>query len=121
MVETGYGKIVNVSSGQFWLARPGYPHYVASKGAVIALTRALASELGPAGVRVNAIAPGGIETEIDRGGFDEQTRRDVAARAALRRTGVPEDVVGPVLFLASAASDFVTGQTLVADGGVSYQ
>jgi 3-oxoacyl-[acyl-carrier protein] reductase len=120
MRDGGYGKVVNVSSSQFWVARAGYPHYVASKGAVIALTRALATELGPDGIRVNSVAPGATVTEVPRPGVNEEVLQSIAEATPLGRHATPEDVVGPVVFFSSPASDFVTGQTLIVDGGASY-
>jgi 3-oxoacyl-[acyl-carrier protein] reductase len=121
MAARGYGKIVNVSSATVFLGRPNYLHYVTSKAALIGLTRALASEVGPAGVRVNAIAPGSTETEVERATITRADREGLAAASALRRVQVPADVVGVLLFLASAGSDFVTGQTIIVDGGISFQ
>jgi 3-oxoacyl-[acyl-carrier protein] reductase len=120
MVERGYGKIVNVSSATVWSGRPLYLHYVSSKAAVIGLTRALANELGPHGVRVNAITPGATRTEIERATMTPREWEQAAERTALRRVEVPGDLVGAVLFLASPASDFITGQTLNVDGGVDF-
>ena len=117
MSDAGYGKIVNVSSNTVWRGRAGYPHYVSSKAAVLGLTRALASELGPVGICVNAVAPGLTVTEVPRATISADLVEKVAATTALRRSEKPEDMVGPVLFLCSPASDFVTGQTLVVDGG----
>jgi 3-oxoacyl-[acyl-carrier protein] reductase len=120
MKRAGYGKIVNLSSSTFWLGRPGYPHYVSSKAGIVGLTRALASELGPDGIRVNAVAPGATVTEVPRETITEQGLQAVARETALRRVGTAQDIVGPVMFLAGPDSDWLTGQTLVADGGVSY-
>jgi 3-oxoacyl-[acyl-carrier protein] reductase len=120
MVQRGYGKIVNVSSAAIWSGRPLYLHYVSSKAAVIGLTRALANELGPQGVRVNAITPGATRTEIERATMTAREWELAAERTALRREEVPADLVGAVLFLASPASDFITGQTLNVDGGVDF-
>jgi len=120
MRECGYGKIVNISSATVWTGRPGYLHYVASKAALIGLTRSLASELGPAGIRVNAITPGSTETEIERKTISHADRLVMAEHTALRRVQVPADLIGALLFLASAASDFVTGQTINVDGGLAF-
>jgi NAD(P)-dependent dehydrogenase (short-subunit alcohol dehydrogenase family) len=119
MRRTGYGKIVNLASGTAIKGSPGLAHYVASKGAVISLTRASARELGDFGIRVNAIAPGltmsaGIQN-------NPSWNRDIIvgniATRAIKREAYPEDLIGTLLFLASPASDFVTGQTLCVDGG----
>lgn len=114
------GRIVNLSSGAVFLGRPGYLHYVASKAALIGLTRSLAREFGGSGVTVNAIAPGSTETEVPR---DTVTPDDVArivAGQAIKRRQTAADLVGTVAFLAGADSDFVTGQTLVVDGGMVF-
>jgi 3-oxoacyl-[acyl-carrier protein] reductase len=120
MVQRGYGKIVNISSATIWSGRPYYAHYVSSKAAVVGLTRALANELGPHGVRVNAITPGPTRTEVERATMTGREWEQAAERTALRREEVPGDLTGAVLFLASPASDFITGQTLNVDGGVDF-
>lgn len=120
MRERGYGKIVNFSSGSVYRARNQMAHYVASKAAVIGLTRALAREMGPYGIRVNAVAPGATSTEanqsISSAGFQQARAQD----RCLGRVQVPEDVAGAVVFLASSLSDFITGQTLLVDGGQNF-
>ncbi len=116
MRAAGRGVIVNVASNVVHKGLPQLLHYVASKGAVVAMTRALARELGPAGIRVNAVAPGYLlheGTAASDGGRNEQ----VVRLRALGRTETPDDVVGTILFLASDDSAFLTGQTLVVDGG----
>lgn len=120
MREAGRGKIVNISSTTYFLGRPNYLHYVTSKAAVIGLTRALASEVGSFGVTVNAIAPGSTETEIERATITRADRERLAATSALKRVQVPADLLGALLFFTSSESDFVTGQTLVVDGGISF-
>lgn len=120
MREQGYGKIVNISSGTFFKGTPGKAHYVASKGAVVALTRVIARETGRYGIRVNCIAPGFTLSEgvIDWGG--ETTRAHSAASISTRCIGrdqMPQDLDGAVVFLLSADSDFISGQTLAVDGG----
>lgn len=120
MAEASYGKIVNVSSSTVWWGREGYPHYVSSKAAILGLTRALASEFGRSGICVNVVAPGLTVTEVPRETISEGLAEKVAEVTALRRGEKPEDMVGPVLFLCSPASDFVTGQTLIVDGGDAF-
>lgn len=115
MKDLGKGKIINLASEVFFTGSHGFIHYVSSKGGVIGLTRALAVELGPYGICVNAVAPGYTDTEASR------TIADVSkydtSRTPLRRLEKPEDVVGIVAFLASDESDFITGQTVLVDGG----
>ncbi len=120
MRRAGYGKIINMSSSTVWFGRAGYPHYVASKAGVVGLTRALASELGPDGIRVNAVAPGATITGVPRETITEEGLQEIARQTALRRCGTAADIVGPVVFLAGPDSDWVTGQSLIVDGGVSY-
>lgn len=118
MLRATRGRIINLGSVMSVSAGPGLAAYAASKGAVLQLTRALAHDLAPDGIRVNAIAPGVIETPMT-----EVTRADPAAlgrfmaHTPMRRPGRPEELVGPVLFLASEASSYVTGAFLPVDGG----
>jgi 3-oxoacyl-[acyl-carrier protein] reductase len=120
MKAAGYGKVVNISSATVLIGRPGYLHYVTSKAALIGFTRALATEVGPDGIRVNAITPGSTATEIERETITQEQRQAMAAATALRRVQVPADLVGAVAFLLSPDSDFITGQTLNVDGGFAY-
>lgn len=119
MRAKGGGKIINISSGTVFLGSQMLLHYVTSKAAVIGLTRALARELGPDKICVNAIAPGFTESEGVKANasYGAEVRARVQGVRALARAQAPEDLVGALLFLASDASDFVTGQTLVVDGG----
>jgi NAD(P)-dependent dehydrogenase (short-subunit alcohol dehydrogenase family) len=119
MRKRGYGKIINLSSGTAIKGSPGLPHYVASKGAVIALTRASARELGADGIRVNAIAPGLTMSEsmVDHPSWSGEIVASNVASRALKREAFPQDLIGAMLFLASRESDFITGHTLVVDGG----
>ena len=113
-----YGKIINLASGTVFKGVPMMLHYVATKGAVIAMTRAMATELGKDGIRVNAIAPGLTSTEYLRGRNDIPGVLETMAKTrAIAREEDPQDLVGACVFLASPESDFVTGQTLVVDGG----
>jgi len=116
MLERGSGKIINVSSliGQKGMA--GRTHYAAAKGGVLAFTRALAREVGPRGIHVNAIAPGLIETELV-GPITDEIRRERSAILALRRIGLPEEVAPTAVFLASDGSNYYSGQTLSPNGG----
>ncbi|SPF35829.1 3-oxoacyl-(acyl-carrier-protein) reductase FabG [Syntrophobacter sp. SbD1] len=115
MKEQGYGKIINLASEVFFTGSTGFAHYVASKGGIIGLTRALAVELGPYQVCINCIAPGFTDTEASRG-LADVSKYDVS-KTPLRRLERPEDLVGAALFLASSESDFMTGQTLLVNGG----
>ncbi len=112
------GRIVNLGSIMSVAANPGLVAYAASKGAVLQMTRALAHDLAPFGVRVNAIAPGVIETPMTVATRENpEAIGRFMAHTPLRRPGKPEELVGPVLFLASAASSYVTGALLPVDGG----
>jgi 3-oxoacyl-[acyl-carrier protein] reductase len=115
MREQGYGKIVNIASEVFFTGSHGFAHYVASKGGIIGLTRALAIELGPHGIRINCVAPGFTDTEASRG-IADVTKYDTS-KTPLGRVVKPEDLTGATVFLASSESDFITGQTLLVDGG----
>ena len=115
----GGGKIINISSATVHSGSPNWAHYVASKGGVIALTRAMAREVGDDGITVNAIAPGFTLTDASLGLIENAESYGVT-RGAIKRAQQPEDVVGAALFLASSASDFITGQTLIVDGGRQF-
>ncbi|HEY8772938.1 MAG TPA: SDR family oxidoreductase [Gaiellaceae bacterium] len=115
----GGGKIVNISSGTPFRGVPFLLHYVTSKGAIVALTRALAKELGKDGIHVNCVAPGftmsaGVEAHPE---VVEKLRDASVAARAIQRDQMPDDVVGAVVFLCTPAADFITGQTMVIDGG----
>ena len=112
------GNIVNVASMLSYLADPSVPSYTASKTGIMGLTRALAHQWGADGIRVNAVAPGYHKTEMTRPLWSEpEAAARIANRAAAKRWGTTEDLVGPVLFLASDAAGFVTGAVLPVDGG----
>ena len=119
MRRRGYGKIINITSATFFSGIPGRLHYVASKGAIIGFTRALAREVGDDGIGVNCIAPGLTLSDNIRGklgALKGPREMEIKARA-FKRDQMPEDLVGAVIYFSSAASDFVTGQVLVVDGG----
>jgi NAD(P)-dependent dehydrogenase (short-subunit alcohol dehydrogenase family) len=115
MKKQGYGKIVNLASEVFFTGSHGFAHYVTSKGGIIGLTRALAVELGPYNICINCVAPGFTDTEASRG-LGDVNKYDTS-KTPLRRLEKPEDLTGAAVFLASAESDFMTGQTLLVDGG----
>ena len=119
MREGGGGAIVNISSGTPFRGVPFLLHYVTSKGAIVAFTRALAKELGKDGVRVNCVAPGFTMSEgVKQNPEVIEKLRDVSVAArTIQRDQEPEDVVGAVVYLAGPAAAFVTGQTIVIDGG----
>lgn len=120
MKEQGSGKIVNIASGVPFKGIPVYVHYTVSKGAVVALTRVLARGTGKDGICVNAVAPGLTRSEsllAVRGGLvDEDDVPQIQSRA-IPRSQYPEDIVGAVMFFLSDAANFITGQTLLVDGG----
>ncbi len=117
--DGGGGNIINISSIVSTLAIPESAVYSGTKGAVDAITRSLASELGPRGIRVNAIRPGMVETEGTRavGIAESDVRRHVEAQTPLRRIGQPQDIAGLAVFLASDDSAWITGETFVVSGG----
>jgi NAD(P)-dependent dehydrogenase (short-subunit alcohol dehydrogenase family) len=116
--ETGEGgAIVNISSLLGIRTNPGVIAYNAAKAGLDMITRQMASELARNGVRVNSLAPGYILTDLNREYFESEPGKALTARVPMRRLGLPADLVGPLLFLSSDASQYVTGQVLVADGG----
>src|SRR5712671_579031 len=120
MIAQGYGKIINIGSGTAFRGIPWMLHYVTSKGGIMAFTRALARELGEHGIRVNTLAPGFTlsDTVLSENPGHVKTARERAVQSrALKRDEHPQDLLGALVFLASAESDFVTGQTLAVDGG----
>jgi NAD(P)-dependent dehydrogenase (short-subunit alcohol dehydrogenase family) len=118
MRKKKYGKIVNIASGTVFKGAPLLLHYVTSKGAVVAMTRCLARELGDDGIRVNTLAPGLVMSEGVRANPSKAAsiKNNVASRA-IKRDATPEDMCGTMVYLCSEESDFVTGQVIVVDGG----
>lgn len=118
MTAAGGGSIINVTSIGSVLGFPGNPGYVAAKGGLRQMTRALAVDLGPAGIRVNNLAPGYIHTRMTEASHaDAERHRQRLQHMALPRWGTPQDLVGAAVFLASDASTYVTGQDIFVDGG----
>jgi 3-oxoacyl-[acyl-carrier protein] reductase len=122
MVQQGRGKIINVSSIVFWSGQKNYVHYVASKGAIIGFTRALAREVGEQNISVNCITPGAVwtETELEKVGSleaQQQATSFLEKAQCFSRRQLSKDIEGSFVFLASRDSDFITGQTLNVDGG----
>jgi NAD(P)-dependent dehydrogenase (short-subunit alcohol dehydrogenase family) len=122
MKKQGKGKIINISSSTFFGGVPYFLHYVASKGGIIALTRALAREVGDDGICVNVVAPGLTLSEAVRGNpmYPEEQLKIVASGRCFKRDELPDDLTGTIIFLASDDSDFITGQTIVVDGGLVF-
>jgi len=119
MMARKSGKIVNIASGAPYKGVPRMLPYVSSKGAIIALTRSLSRELGPHGISVNSLSPGYIlsETGLENTQHVEEERVPVRNARAFKRDAYPEDLTGTLIFLASGDSDFITGQSIVVDGG----
>jgi 3-oxoacyl-[acyl-carrier protein] reductase len=116
MKKQGKGKIINLTSETAFTGSRYMVHYVTSKGGILSFTKALAVEVGQYGIRVNAIGPGFTDSEASRSLIDDIAKYDVRL-TPLGRLEVPEDLAGALIFLASDDSDFITGQTLVVDGG----
>jgi 3-oxoacyl-[acyl-carrier protein] reductase len=116
MKKQGKGKIINLTSETAFTGSRYMVHYVTSKGGILSFTKALAVEVGQYGIRVNAIGPGFTDSEASRSLIDDIAKYDVRL-TPLGRLEVPEDLAGALIFLASDDSDFITGQTIVVDGG----
>lgn len=120
MIARRYGKIINIGSGTAFRGIPRFLHYVTSKGGIMAFTRALSRELGQHGICVNTLSPGFTLSDsiVEQNPAHVDAAREASVQArAIRRDAYPQDLTGALIFLASADSDFVTGQTLVVDGG----
>jgi len=114
------GKIINIASGTVFAGSPGRIHYVTSKAATIGFTRTLAREVGGDNINVNVLAPGNTLSEENPSDETIRFRQASIGLRALKRLQVPQDAVGAMLFLASPLSDFITGQTINVDGGISF-
>ena len=122
MIAQKYGKIINISSGTVARGIPNFSHYVTSKGAVTAFTRSISRELGEHNICVNSLAPGFTLSDSvihENPGHLEHSKAPSLIRRAIKRDEYPEDLLGALVFLASADSDFITGQTLAVDGGAN--
>lgn len=120
MMAQAYGKIINIGSGTAFKGIPRFLHYVTSKGGIMAFTRALSRELGEHGIRVNTLAPGFTlsDTVVAQNPEHAATAGKISvAGRAIRRDAYPQDLLGALIFLAAADSDFITGQTIAVDGG----
>jgi NAD(P)-dependent dehydrogenase (short-subunit alcohol dehydrogenase family) len=113
------GRIVNVTSAVNVLAVADLTAYSAAKGAIASMTKSLALELGPAGITVNAVAPGPVETALNVHAYTAEVRRTYEQRIPLGRIGTPEEVADTIVFLASHAGRYITGQELIVDGGLT--
>jgi NAD(P)-dependent dehydrogenase (short-subunit alcohol dehydrogenase family) len=113
------GKIVNIASATVFSGSPLWMHYVASKGGIIAMTRVMARELGDHGITANVIAPGFTLTDASRAAVSDAESYGIE-RSSIKRASHPDDIVGACLWLASPLSDFVTGQTIIVDGGKQF-
>jgi 3-oxoacyl-[acyl-carrier protein] reductase len=120
MQAQNYGRIINISSGVIWMGRQDYLHYVASKGAVFAMTRAMAREAAPFGITVNCVTPGPTYTEIPRETVTPEQKIAMVNAQLVKRPEEPNDLAGAVAFLASDDAAFITGQTLTVDGGLNF-
>ena len=120
MRKNKWGRIINMASGAVTLGRPNYLHYIASKSALAGMSHSMARELGGDGITVNAILPGATFTEIPRKTVTPEQKERIIAMQCIPRPQAPDDLLGVVLFLASDASAFMTGQEITVDGGATH-
>jgi len=121
MRAQGRGAVINVMSGAVPLGVPNYLHYVTSKSAMVGMTNSLAKELGADSITVNAVQPGATFTEVPRQTLTEEGKARLLGSQCIVREGIPMDLVGLVIFLASPAASFITGQTIACDGGLTHR
>lgn len=114
------GRIINMGSGAVTMGRPNYLHYITSKSALTGMSRSLARELGSFGITVNTILPGATFTEVERETVTPEQKEQIIAQQCIPRPETPEDLAGTVMFLASDAAAFVTGQAITVDGGATH-
>ena len=118
MMRQRSGRIINIASIVGLQGNAGQSNYAASKAGIVGFTKSLAKELGGRGITANVVAPGYVETDMT-GNLPDKVRSDLLAAIPLRRTASPEEIAAPVLFLASSAADYITGQVLTVDGGLA--
>jgi 3-oxoacyl-[acyl-carrier protein] reductase len=121
MKRARWGRIVNIASAAVPLGRPNYLHYIASKAALQGMTFSMARELGRDGISVNALLPGATFTEIERKTVTPEQKERIIAMQCIPRAETPEDLVGTALFLSSDTTGFLTGQSIVVDGGATHR
>jgi NAD(P)-dependent dehydrogenase (short-subunit alcohol dehydrogenase family) len=117
MTGRGWGRIVNIGSASIYAGVPGQAHYVAAKAGMVGLSRSLAREFGAEGVCVNVVAPGVTITDSAKKALPQSIQDDAINARCLKREGRAQDITGAVFFLASPDADFITGQTIIVDGG----
>src|SRR5690606_12790903 len=120
MQKAKWGRVIHISSASILMGRPNYTHYVTSKSALIGMTRSMARELGNDFITVNAILPGGTQTEIPRKTVSPQQREAIISRQCIPRAQAPQDLISAIVFLATDGAGFMTGQVMNIDGGASH-